>query len=182
MADREPHRWRRSKPMKMNEASQGIISKTMSRRSWQGCAMRTTRSVGRGDLMLRRSTELRRTCQLCSLQELLARLGAKWTVRVLTEVERASERYIRFSELRAVLDGISHRVLAATLRGLERDGLLRRNSRSSRSRGPGYALTPLGRSILAAVRDFTRRTIRLRPRITASRRAYAARRVQSTNA
>lgn len=67
------------------------------------------------------------------------RFGDKWAgliIRCLAGGPR------RFSELRVPLRGITARTLTRSLRGLERDGLL------CRAGDQGYALTPLGRSLL----------------------------------
>jgi DNA-binding HxlR family transcriptional regulator len=61
----------------------------------------------------------------------------------------------RFGELRDEVDGVSDKMLAQTLRGLERDGLVSRTELGGRPAGVEYALTPLGRSLgepLAALR------------------------------
>ena len=64
--------------------------------------------------------------QLYSSRGLLARLSAKWTIPVLEELSRAPHKCKRFSELKLRLDGVSQRMLAATLKALEGDGLLLR--------------------------------------------------------
>jgi DNA-binding HxlR family transcriptional regulator len=67
------------------------------------------------------------------------RFGDKWAgmiIRCLAPGPR------RFSELRAPLRGITARTLTRSLRGLERDGLV------CRAGSTGYALTPLGHSLL----------------------------------
>jgi DNA-binding HxlR family transcriptional regulator len=53
--------------------------------------------------------------------EALARLGDKWTILIVMELETAPKR---FSELRRAVSGISQKMLALTLRSLERDGLV----------------------------------------------------------
>ena len=49
-------------------------------------------------------------------REILKRVGDKWSVLVVVLLGQAT---MRFSELRRTIDGISHRMLTATLRGLE---------------------------------------------------------------
>jgi DNA-binding HxlR family transcriptional regulator len=70
------------------------------------------------------------------------RFGDKWAGMVIRCLEDGPRR---FSELRVPLRGITAKVLTASLRGLERDGFVRRTVRGSRVE---YALTPLGRSLL----------------------------------
>ncbi len=57
------------------------------------------------------------------VREVLDRLGDKWSVQVIA---RLGERGRRFSELKASIEGISHRMLTLTLRQLERGGLVSR--------------------------------------------------------
>jgi DNA-binding HxlR family transcriptional regulator len=61
------------------------------------------------------------------------------------------ERTWRFNELKRSLDGISQRVLTATLRGLERDGFVTRTVRPTTPPQVEYALTRLGKSVLEPV-------------------------------
>ncbi|HEY3503605.1 MAG TPA: helix-turn-helix domain-containing protein [Actinocatenispora sp.] len=70
------------------------------------------------------------------------RFGDKWAGMVIRCLEGGPRR---FSELRVPLRGVTAKVLTTSLRGLERDGFVRRTAR-----GPSveYALTPLGRSLL----------------------------------
>jgi DNA-binding HxlR family transcriptional regulator len=58
-----------------------------------------------------------------AISETLGRIGDKWTVLV---VELPAGGPMRFNELRHTIRNISQRMLTLTLRGLERDGLVRR--------------------------------------------------------
>jgi DNA-binding HxlR family transcriptional regulator len=53
----------------------------------------------------------------------LARVGDKWAVLIVMRLEAKARR---FSELRRAIGGISQKMLALTLRGLERDGFITR--------------------------------------------------------
>lgn len=79
------------------------------------------------------------------VRDLLARVGDKWSVLAITLL---GERTYRFSELSRSIDGISQRMLALTLRQLERDGLVRREAFAEVPPRVEYSLTPLGRSVL----------------------------------
>jgi DNA-binding HxlR family transcriptional regulator len=57
------------------------------------------------------------------LRELLARIGDKWSVILIGRLDGQPRR---FNELRRLTEGITQRMLSATLRHLERDGLVRR--------------------------------------------------------
>jgi DNA-binding HxlR family transcriptional regulator len=78
----------------------------------------------------------------CISRTVLTHLASKWTPLVLRRL-RAGER--RYSELRAAIGGISEKMLAQTLRELERDGLISRTSYPVVPPHVVYALTPLGR-------------------------------------
>lgn len=63
----------------------------------------------------------------------------------------------RYSDLLRGAAGISRKMLAATLRDLERDGLVRRRVEPTTPPSVHYALTDLGRSLaepLAALRNW----------------------------
>lgn len=62
----------------------------------------------------------------CPLHWAMGRIGGKWKVQILCSVANAGS--IRYNTLRGKLDGISNTVLAAALRELERDGLVRRQA------------------------------------------------------
>ena len=79
--------------------------------------------------------------------ELLARVGDKWTVLVVSTLGKGT---MRFNELRRALGSISQRMLTLTLRGLERDGLVTRTVFPVPPR-VDYELTRLGRSLLEPV-------------------------------
>jgi DNA-binding HxlR family transcriptional regulator len=78
----------------------------------------------------------------CLSRAVLTHLASKWTPLVLRRL-RSGER--RYSELRTAIGGISEKMLAQTLRELERDGLISRTSYPVVPPHVVYALTPLGR-------------------------------------
>src|ERR1700738_349384 len=83
-----------------------------------------------------------------SVSEVLARVGDKWTVLVVSMLGDGPKR---FNELRRALGSISQRMLTLTLRGLERDGLVTRTVFPTIPPRVDYALTRLGRSLLEPV-------------------------------
>jgi DNA-binding HxlR family transcriptional regulator len=83
-----------------------------------------------------------------AVSEVLARVGDKWTVLVVSALGDGPKR---FNELRRGLGSISQRMLTLTLRGLERDGLVTRTVTPSIPPRVDYALTRLGRSLLDPV-------------------------------
>jgi DNA-binding HxlR family transcriptional regulator len=62
-----------------------------------------------------------------------------------------TEKPRRFSELKRAIGGISQRMLTLSLRGLERDGLVKRTVFPVVPPRVEYELTPLGRSLVAPV-------------------------------
>ena len=63
----------------------------------------------------------------CEFREVLDRVGDKWSLLVIAMLEQRPTARARFSELKRSIPGISQRMLTATLRSLERDGLLTRH-------------------------------------------------------
>ncbi len=83
-----------------------------------------------------------------AVSDVLARVGDKWSVLVVTRLGSGS---MRFNELRRAIGGISQRMLTLTLRGLERDGLVTRTVFPTIPPRVDYALTSLGRDLLEPV-------------------------------
>jgi len=83
-----------------------------------------------------------------AVSEVLARVGDKWTVLVVSALGDGPKR---FNELRRALGSISQRMLTLTLRGLERDGLVTRTVFPTIPPRVDYELTKLGRSLLDPV-------------------------------
>ena len=89
----------------------------------------------------------------CPLRELLTRLGDKWSLLVIHSLARAPKNRARFSELRRDIQGISQRMLTATLRNLERDGILTREVFPVIPPRVEYTLTALGKDLLHPVQS-----------------------------
>jgi DNA-binding HxlR family transcriptional regulator len=82
------------------------------------------------------------------ISEVLSRVGDKWTVLVIVQLR---EGPLRFSEIKRRLGSISQKMLTATLRALERDGVLTRTVYPTVPPRVDYELTPLGRDLLQPV-------------------------------
>lgn len=82
------------------------------------------------------------------ISEILSRVGDKWTVLVIIQLR---ESPLRFSEIKRRLGSISQKMLTATLRALERDGVLTRTVYPTVPPRVEYALTSLGRDLLEPV-------------------------------
>jgi len=81
--------------------------------------------------------------------EALSRAGDKWTIQIVMQLEGGPKR---FSELRSIVGGISQKMLASTLRGLERDGFVFRAVYPTKPPSVEYSLTDLGREMVVPVR------------------------------
>jgi len=88
----------------------------------------------------------------CEFRQVLDRVGDKWSLLVIVMLEQSPAPRARFSELKRSIPGISQRMLTATLRSLERDGLLTRQVYAEVPPRVEYALTPLGRQFMEPVR------------------------------
>jgi DNA-binding HxlR family transcriptional regulator len=95
--------------------------------------------------MSRSCTSTRSKSQKDALvREILERVASKWTLLV---IDTLGEEELRFSNLRARIGGVSQKVLTATLRQLERDGLVARRICAQVPLRVEYKLTPLGLSL-----------------------------------
>jgi DNA-binding HxlR family transcriptional regulator len=77
----------------------------------------------------------------CTSRDVLAHVAGKWSVLALLALDEG--RY-RFNALRRRVQGVSEKMLAQTLRTLERDGLVLRVARPVVPPHVEYSLTPLG--------------------------------------
>lgn len=80
----------------------------------------------------------------CPSRVVLDHVTSRWGVLVLVAL---SARTLRWGELRRVVEGISEKMLASTLRTLEADGLVLREATPSIPPRVDYSLTPLGREL-----------------------------------
>src|SRR6266513_6451262 len=79
---------------------------------------------------------------------ILARVGDKWSVFVIMLLGDGPKR---FNEIKRIVGGISQRMLTFTLRGLERDGLVKRTVFPTTPQRVDYELTKLGGTLWQAV-------------------------------
>lgn len=108
----------------------------------------------------------------CAPTGLVARLGNRWTVLVISHLAAAPNHRARFSALKHDIDGVTQRMLTLTLRNLERDGLLLRHYYADVPPRVEYELTAMGVSILPMLEGFTSWLRSNRAHIEACRRAY----------
>jgi DNA-binding HxlR family transcriptional regulator len=87
----------------------------------------------------------------CEFREMLSRVGDKWSLLVVFTLERMPARRGRFSDLKRSVPGISQRMLTATVRNLERDGMLTRHVYAEVPPRVEYQLTALGKGLTEPV-------------------------------
>lgn len=80
----------------------------------------------------------------CPSRTSLARIANKWTAMIVIAL---SDGPARFGTVRQAVGGISGKVLASTLRDLERDGILTRTAYDEMPPRVEYELTPLGHTL-----------------------------------
>ena len=127
----------------------------------------TNRNAQEGTSLIPRNLHVPEECR--GISEVLSRVGDKWSVLVVSHLGDGPQR---FSELRRALGSISQRMLTLTLRGLERDGLVTRTVTPSIPPRVDYALTTLGRSLLAPVVGLTNWARQNRSAIDKARRKF----------
>lgn len=110
---------------------------------------------------------LTKDCQ--PINELLSRIGDKWTVLVVVLL---GERTMRFSELRREANGISQKMLTTTLRALERDGFVNRTVFPVIPPRVDYELTDLGQDLLVPLKALDAWARQNHPRVETARRQF----------
>ena len=85
----------------------------------------------------------------CRTRRGLALIADQWTMLVVAALREDTQR---FSQLHAHIEGISKKMLTQTLRGLERNGLVKRVIYPVIPPMVEYSLTPLGRTLIEPIR------------------------------
>ncbi len=137
----------------------------------------TFMSRGYGDETVRVSPELHAPLPLpahgesCPVRDVLDRLGDKWSVLILVTLAHSP---LRFNALARTVPDISRRMLAETLRHLERDGLVWREVTPATPPAVSYGLTALGASLLPPLTALIKWAGENQPRIAAARATFGA--------
>ncbi|WP_214401347.1 winged helix-turn-helix transcriptional regulator [Pseudonocardia lacus] len=105
----------------------------------------------------------------CEVRQILDRIADKWSLLAIALLDR---RPLRFTELRRAIDGISQRMLARTLRHLERDGLVSRTVHPTVPPRVDYELTTLGATLHETIKALVVWTEDHQREIAAARTAY----------
>jgi DNA-binding HxlR family transcriptional regulator len=85
----------------------------------------------------------------CPSREVLNHVTSRWGVLVLVALMDGTHR---FSELRRQIGGVSERMLAQTLQGLEADGFVLRTAYRVVPPHVEYSLTPMGHEVAEQVK------------------------------
>ncbi|WP_405013147.1 winged helix-turn-helix transcriptional regulator [Kitasatospora sp. NBC_01539] len=107
-------------------------------------------------------------------QRLPVRGSEKWSWKIMRCLEGGPRR---FTELKVPLVGITPKVLAESLRAMERDGVVARTAYAEQPPRVEYALTPLGRSLFGPIDAACAWTREHLDEIRAARASYRGREV-----
>lgn len=108
----------------------------------------------------------------CPTRRLLDRIADKWTTLLLTTLDGGD---MRFNALKRRIGGVSQKMLSQTLRQMERDGLVLRHVEATVPVSVTYEITPLGRTLVAALTPMIDWAETRMDQVEAARRAYDAR-------
>lgn len=103
--------------------------------------------------------------------EILSLIGEKWTAVIIAHL---GDGKMRFNELRRETAGISQKVLAASLRQLERDGFVTRTVYPVIPPRVEYELTDIGRVLLDSLLALGRFAVDHQADVEAARRRFDA--------
>ncbi len=106
----------------------------------------------------------------CPIRDVLDRVGDQWTLLVL---EALDGHVLRFNELSRAIADISKQMLSRTLRRMEEDGFVTRTIYAEVPPRVEYALTDLGRSLLAPMKALVAWADANHGAIRASRQAFS---------
>ncbi len=86
----------------------------------------------------------------CAMAYTISVIGGRWKPTILWQLMHRSRRY---KELKEVIPGITERMLTISLKELEKDGLVQKNTHAIFPPKVEYALTETGRSMESMLRD-----------------------------
>ncbi|MFD4785924.1 winged helix-turn-helix transcriptional regulator [Streptomyces sp. NPDC058459] len=112
-------------------------------------------------------------------RELLDQILDKWSLSVLNEL---CERPCRFNELRRAIPEVTQKSLTATLRRLERNGVVDREVVSTRPVAVRYRITPLGKTMRPPIDVLLAWASQNMPAIERARQGFDAREEEEEHA
>ncbi|MFI7209794.1 winged helix-turn-helix transcriptional regulator [Micromonospora maritima] len=104
-------------------------------------------------------------------RDLLDQVLDKWSLSILNEL---CERPCRFNELRRAVPAVTQKSLTATLRRLERNGIVERRVVATRPVAVEYRITPLGKTLRGPVDTLLEWADAHLPQIENARKAFDA--------
>jgi len=107
----------------------------------------------------------------CPIRNVLDRIGDRWSLLVLLTLAQGTHR---FTELQRAIGDVSKRMLAETVRKLERDGLISRKVYPSVPPKVEYQLCPLGKSLVAQLLPLVEWANKNHDKVRKARNAYKA--------
>ena len=118
------------------------------------------------------------TCQeaMVPVTEVLAQISGKWTILVIRVLEDGPRR---FSEIKRQIDGVSQKMLTATLRDLEKDGFVTRTVTPSIPPRVDYELTDLGKDLREPLKAISAFAHANRHRVDEARHKFAEREAEA---
>ena len=105
----------------------------------------------------------------CPVRDVLDHIGDQWSFLALLSLAGGT---LRFSVLQRTIGDISKRMLAETLRRLERDGYAQRTVYASVPPKVEYKLTPLGRSLVQQLQPLVSWADTHHAQVRKARKAY----------
>lgn len=107
---------------------------------------------------------------ICPIRDVLDRFGDKWSMLLLLVLDRKES--LRFNELQKEIGDISQKMLTATLRIMEADGLVKRTAYPQIPPRVEYEITDIGKSLVPHVNSLSKWAKENMAAITASRAGY----------
>lgn len=105
----------------------------------------------------------------CPVRDVLDFIGDRWSLLAMLTLANGT---LRFTELKRAIGDISQRMLAQTLRKLERDGYVSRKVYPTIPPKVEYTLTPLGSSLLSKLKPLVEWADRNHRKVRSARKAY----------
>ena len=106
----------------------------------------------------------------CPIRNILSRIGEKWSLLVLLNLAQHESDSMRFTKLAKVIPDISQRMLTATLRSLEADGLVDRQVFAEIPPRVEYSLTERAQTLIPLLNPLVEWSINNYKNIVANRK------------
>ncbi|SFE34665.1 transcriptional regulator, HxlR family [Chitinophaga sp. CF118] len=115
----------------------------------------------------------------CPIRDILDRFGDKWSILILCLL--GSKGKLRFTEISSHISNISQKMQTASLRSLEKDGLIVRKLYAEVPPRVEYELTTLGNSLVPYIEGLADWALKNKETITKHRKMYSKHPQQNKN-